>query len=78
MLQTKISLCTVVCSLVGQPLHKREEESGVMPIHELYLLQPGLQPNQIAPRHQQINDYGAVPNARADQSDARASYSIIS
>jgi hypothetical protein len=26
-------------SLAGQPLHKREEGSGVMPIHELYLRQ---------------------------------------
>ena len=42
--------------------HKRKEEgSGVVPIHELYLLQPGVQPTQIAPRHHQY--YGAVPNA---------------
>jgi hypothetical protein len=42
-------------SLAGQPLHKG------LPIRELYLLQPGVQPNQIAPRHHQY--YGAVPNA---------------
>ena len=48
-------------SLAGQPLHKKEEEgSGIMPIRELYLLQPGVQPNQIAPRHHQY--YEAVPN----------------
>ncbi len=35
-------------SLAGQLLHKREEGSGVMPIRELYLLQPGVQPNQAA------------------------------
>ena len=50
--------------LAGQPLHKREEEgSGVVRIHELYLLQPkGVQPNQIALCHHQY--YGAVPNAQ--------------
>ena len=37
-----------------------------MAIHELYLLQPGVRPNQIAPRHHQY--YGAIPNALADQS----------
>ena len=39
-------------SLAGQPLHKREEEGyGIVPMRELYLLQPGVQPNQIVPRH---------------------------
>ncbi len=28
-------------------LHKREEGSGAMPIRESYLLQPGVQPDQI-------------------------------
>ena len=46
-----------------------------MPIRELYLLQPGVQPNQIALRHHQY--YGAVSNARADQSGARSSCLII-
>ena len=56
-----------ILSLAGQPLHKSGEEgSGVMPMCELYLLQPRVQPNQIAPCHHQYQ--GAVPNARADQS----------
>ena len=41
-------------SLAGQPFHKREEGSGVVPIRELDILLPsGVQPNQIAPRHHQ-------------------------
>ncbi len=49
-------------SLAGQPLHKREEGSGVMPIRELYLLQPGVQPNQITLRHEGAGppDYGSI------------------
>jgi hypothetical protein len=34
-----------------------EEGSGVVPICKLYLLQQGMQPNQIAPRHHQY--YGS-------------------
>ena len=39
----------MVASLVEQLLHEREEGSGVMPVRELYLLQPEVQPNQITP-----------------------------
>jgi hypothetical protein len=53
-----------------------EERSGVMPIHELYLLQPGVQPSQITLYHHQY--YGAVSNARADHSGARSSCSALS
>ena len=75
-IESGIEISKVRSSLAGQPHHKREEGSGVMPISELYLLQPGVQPNQIiAPRHHQY--YGAVPNAQADQSGTRSPCSII-
>ena len=60
------NLATTVCvSLAGQPLNKR----GKVWCHAYtrgVLLQPGVLPNQIAPRHNQYY-YGAVPNALADQ-----------
>ena len=54
-------------SLAGRPLHKRgrvwcRAYTRVVPS------QPGLRPNQIAPRHVCLD--GAVPSMRADQSDA--------
>ena len=46
-----------------------------MPITQVVLLQPGVQFNQIVPRHFQY--VGAIPNAQADQPGARSSCSII-
>ena len=70
---TILDLAFLKASLASQPLHKREEErSGVT---NLYLLQPGVQPNQIAPCHHQ--HYGVIPNAQADQSGTRSSCSKI-
>ena len=65
--QIRLICCATQMPGGPAPSHEGGEGSGVMPIHKLYLLQPGVQPNQIA-----LNIMGC-PTCTSDQSGARSS-----
>ena len=59
-------------SLAGQPLRKREEGSGVMPICDLYRCSQ----DRVQPQSDLANILWSYLNTRADQSDACSSFLI--